>query len=96
MKITSSPISVEELEDKISKQVIIINYFIDVLYFNIINYYKQGIKVRKLKEAKVEKNELQPEIDLLLEFKSKLSIVKGLPADDGQKKKQKQNKKKTP
>jgi len=72
MKIASSPISVEELEDKISIQ---------------------GVKVRKLKEAKVEKSELQPEINLLLELKSKLSIVKGLPTDDGQKKKQKQSKK---
>lgn len=56
-------------------------------------YYKQGIKVRTLKEAKVEKSELQPEIDLLLQLKSKLSIAKGLPADDGKKKKEKQKKK---
>lgn len=58
------------------------------MYNNLYNY-KQGAKIRKLKEAKVEKSELQPEIDLLLQLKSKLSIAKGLPADDGQKKKQK-------
>lgn len=58
----------------------------------IFIYYKQGIKVRTLKEAKVEKSELQPEIDLLLQLKSKLSIAKGLPADDGKKKKEKQRK----
>jgi hypothetical protein len=53
----------------------------------------QGDIVRKLKEAKVEKSELQPEINLLIQLKSKLSLVKGLPADNGPKKKQKQNKK---
>lgn len=58
-----------------------------------LNNYVQGDKVRKLKEAKVEKSELQPEIDLLLQLKSKLSLAKGLPADNGQKKKQKQSKK---
>lgn len=53
-----------------------------------LNNYQQGIKVRKLKEEKVAKSELQPEIDLLLQLKSKLSIAKGVPPDDKQKKKQ--------
>jgi len=55
--------------------------------------YYQGDKVRKLKEAKVEKSELQPEIDLLIQLKSKLSISKGIPVENGQKKKQKPIKK---
>lgn len=55
--------------------------------------YYQGEKVRKLKEAKVEKSELQPEIDLLIQLKSKLSISKGIPVENGQKKKQKPIKK---
>lgn len=67
-------------------------YFVLHSLIYTINY-KQGIKVRSLKEAKVDKSELQPEIDLLLQLKSKLSIAKGLPADDGKKKKQKQSKK---
>lgn len=49
--------------------------------------------MRKLKEAKVEKSELQPEIDLLLQLKAKLSIAKGLPTNEEQKKKKNQSKK---
>lgn len=41
----------------------------------------------------MDKSELQPEIDLLLQLKSKLSIAKGLPSENGTKKKQKQGKK---
>jgi len=58
-----------------------------------LNDLLQGDKVRKLKEAKVEKSELQPEIDLLIQLKSKLSISKGIPVENGQKNKQKPIKK---
>lgn len=61
-------------------------YFIT--YVDLKMNYVQGVKVRTLKEAKVEKSELQPEIELLLQLKSKLSIAKGIPIDDGKKKKQ--------
>ncbi|XP_050524768.1 methionine--tRNA ligase, cytoplasmic isoform X2 [Daktulosphaira vitifoliae] len=37
---------------------------------------QQGTKVRELKASKVEKNILQPEIDILLQLKTKLSLKK--------------------
>ncbi|XP_050423706.1 methionine--tRNA ligase, cytoplasmic [Adelges cooleyi] len=53
----------------------------------------QGTKVRELKASKVEKSVLQPEIDLLLQLKAKLSNKKGVPADSQQNKNKSKGKK---